>query len=88
MGGREKGLSDLRTARNSFNVIIPLPCNGSSNYSLNGISLKGLIIFFPINPRQGICFYIALSRSIMDMAVIVSQTSDPSVPHCIQLGSH
>ena len=79
----DKRLNDLRTARNSFNEIIPFPCNGSSNNSLNGISLKGLVIFLPINPRQGICFHIALSRSMMDMEVIVSQTSSPPVSHCI-----
>ena len=42
MDRRDKGLNDLGTARNIFNVIIPLPCKGSSNDSLDGISLKVL----------------------------------------------
>ena len=87
MDGKEKGLNGLRTAGNGFNVVIPLTYNGSSNYSLNGISLNGFITFLLINPRQSICFYIALSGSIMDMEVIVSQARDPSVSHCTQLGS-
>ena len=85
--GRENRLNGLRTARNGFNVVISLSCNDSSNYSLNGISSNDLITFLPINPRQSVCFYIPLSRLLIDMEVIVRQASDPSVPHCIQLGS-
>ena len=77
MDGAEKRLNGLRTARNGFNVFIPLPCNGSSNYSLDGISSNGLVTFLPINLRQSIFFYIALSGLVVDMEVIVSQASGP-----------
>ena len=85
--GWEEWVNCLRATWNGFNMISPMSSNDSCNYCWNRIGLNGVITFLPINPWQGICLLITFPWLLMDMKVIVSQTSDPSVPHCIQFGS-
>ena len=52
---------------------------------LDWICLNGLITPLPINSWQSICLYITFSRLIMDMKIIVSQTSDQPMSHHVML---